>query len=810
LLTWLTVTIKLINFSSENGSSSSEIDSESDNVLYDSNESINNRDDPNDDLSAHEHPIHLNQNSNIFDNITEVAEELHLFDRLCASSDETLMELILKLTRLNKTGILSETALGKVIELIYCALPKPNICPPNKDKYLEIVQKLSPPEVELGVKFCCSVCMGPFEDEASLNQRCPECEEARISLWIKNDVKSTLKNMLEVGGLAGLIETENIRKEKCKQESVISDVGDGLAAKRLKKGSIYDLYLIHNADSFTFPNSYSKQIWAHFLSFADVPPPLRRRFTILATVSYNPETPSFIEHMSSFAMDMQDLALKGLKWIHPVTKCEISSRVHMMASTMPAEFRASVLNINQSNKPFGCSFCEIEGERISVGKDYTRVYPFSQTTTQNVARTRNSLKDQADVTLGDDEEFERRQAAGTFHRQSFKGVKGYSSMLLVPSLNVINGFSPDVLHSCFMGVVQRWTKLIFQPKNQKEPYYVGNLIETVNDKLKQMQTPVCDSRPLRCLKDLSLWEASEFRNWLFYFSLPCLHKSLPSKFLDHHILLVQAIYNLCKSAIKPNELKEAKTSLIKYCSEFSKLYGKSEETFDLHMLLHYGSSVEHIGPLWAHSTFLFASANASLRSSIPGTLDMETEMINSAKIHNALSAMDQISAVNFTKSENEITMLGAPVPIDKIDNINAIVKLSSLAKEYKIKATSLQVYERVRYKGVDYTAETFCRATNSGTPYVSVKSELADKPTVVLKALYFVYISKRVQLVIGNHVNLNGARFITKCATFYVNHLQRFSVTRSIVHKNIASIECPMFRSLSLLSKPPNNFDLHM
>jgi hypothetical protein len=774
-------------------------------VVCNSDESINNSDDHNDGGAAVEHPpVDLNQKSNIFDNIKELAEELHLFDRLSASSDGTLMELVVKLTRLHKTGILSETALGKVIDLIFWALPKPNICPPNKDKFLEIVQKLSPPEEEIGVKFLCATCTGPFV-EARLNQHCPECEEAQAALWIKNDVKSTLKNMLEVRGLAALIETESIRKEKCKQDGVISDLSDGLqAAKRVKKkDSIYDLHLIHNADSFTFPNSNSKSIWAHFLSFADIPPALRCKFTILGTVSFTPEIPGFIEQMTSFAMDMKELLLQGFKWVHPVTKCEISSKVYLMASTMEARVRAPVMNMHQSNEPFGCSYCEIEGKMI----DQTRVYPFSQT---NVARTRTSLKENADITHGDDDEFERRQAAGIPYRQSFKGVRGYSSMLLVPSLDIINGFSPDVLQSCFMGVVQRWTKLLFDPKNHNEPYYVGNVIDIVNDKLKRMQTPVCVSRPQRCLKDLYLWEACEFRNWLFYFSLPSLHKSLPSKFLDHHILLVQAIYILCKSQIQPNELNEAKSSLIKYCSEFAKLYGASEETFDLHMLLHYGSSVDCNGPMWAHSTFLFASANASLRSSIPGTLDMATEMINGAKIHNALSAMEQLSAVNFTKNESEITMLGAAVPIETIENINVILKLGSIAKEHKIKATDLQVYERVRYKGVDYTAEAYCRATNSSTSYVSLKSERAENPTVVLKALYFVYISKRVQLVIGNYVNLNGARFITKCGTYFVNHLQKFTVTRSIVHKNIASIECPMYRSLSLLSKPPNTFDLQM
>lgn len=118
---------------------------------------------------------------------------------------------------------------------------------------------------------------------------------------------------------------------------------------------------------------------------------------------------------------------------------------------------------------------------------------------------------------------------------------------------------------------------------------------------------------------------------------PCLYKILPQKFLDHHALLVEAIFTLCKSKITPTDIGRAKLYLEKYCSQYSRFYGSTEETFNLHMLLHYTSSVESIGPLWATSTFLFESANGTMRTSIHGTMNVGMEMINSAKIHNTHS-----------------------------------------------------------------------------------------------------------------------------------------------------------------------------
>lgn len=118
--------------------------------------------------------------------------------------------------------------------------------------------------------------------------------------------------------------------------------------------------------------------------------------------------------------------------------------------------------------------------------------------------------------------------------------------------------------------------------------------DVLDKKIESIRVPSFVNRTPRGVHDLSFWKASEFRNWLFFYSLPCLDGILENKYLQHHSLLVEAIYTLNKAKIPRMELEHCRKLLIQYCSEYAALYGKFEQTFNLHMLLHYVNSVEHI------------------------------------------------------------------------------------------------------------------------------------------------------------------------------------------------------------------------
>ena len=62
--------------------------------------------------------------------------------------------------------------------------------------------------------------------------------------------------------------------------------------------------------------------------------------------------------------------------------------------------------------------------------------------------------------------------------------------------------------------------------------------------------------------------ASEFRNWLLFYGIPCMQGILQDHFLYHFALLVEGIYIILGDEITEDLLKRAKCLLL----EFYKLY----------------------------------------------------------------------------------------------------------------------------------------------------------------------------------------------------------------------------------------------
>ena len=120
----------------------------------------------------------------------------------------------------------------------------------------------------------------------------------------------------------------------------------------------------------------------------------------------------------------------------------------------------------------------------------------------------------------------------------------------------------------------------------------------------------------------------EFRSFLLFYSVQVLNGHLPKKFLDHWLLLVNAIFTLSSHSISPHALKTASTGLKMFCYKIREYYGARYETFNVHSLLHLAKKVEDLGPLWSHSCFYFESLNGDLRHLFHGTQHVESQVMN--------------------------------------------------------------------------------------------------------------------------------------------------------------------------------------
>ena len=72
---------------------------------------------------------------------------------------------------------------------------------------------------------------------------------------------------------------------------------------------------------------------------------------------------------------------------------------------------------------------------------------------------------------------------------------------------------------------------------------------------------------------ISFIAATEYRNWLFFYSLPCMKGVLDEEYYQHYALLVGGIFFLSGRSISPEELETAGNFLIHFVEMFDAYYG---------------------------------------------------------------------------------------------------------------------------------------------------------------------------------------------------------------------------------------------
>lgn len=103
----------------------------------------------------------------------------------------------------------------------------------------------------------------------------------------------------------------------------------------------------------------------------------------------------------------------------------------------------------------------------------------------------------------------------------------------------------------------------------------------------------------RCITDYLHFKASEFYNFILFYSLPALNYYLPDKYFQHWLLFVIALFNLLKDKITIQDIQEADKLFKLYVKQIEKLYSDRELSYNIHQLFQLALSVQRWGPLWA-------------------------------------------------------------------------------------------------------------------------------------------------------------------------------------------------------------------
>lgn len=302
-----------------------------------------------------------------------------------------------------------------------------------------------------------------------------------------------------------------------------------------------------------------------------------------------------------FTEEMKKLASTGFNWVK-AGKC-ILPTVHACICSADSVARCTLQNIKQFNGQYGCSWCHNEGEVIAKGRRHCRVYPNSDE--GDILRTHHGMVQNA----------QRAFVA----KEAVQGVKGPTKLVQLPEFNLVSGFVVDNLHCIDLGVSRQFGHLWFDSSNHQEPWYIGNKIPMIDDRLSHVCPPNEVTRLPRSVLQRAYWKGSEWHWWLLLYSPVVLFGILPQRFYLHFLLLVEAVFLLTNSSISRRDVNRAHTCLSQFVYRFEELYGRQHLTYNIHQLLHLTNTVVGWGPLSCYSSYIFEGFNGTLLRLFHGT-----------------------------------------------------------------------------------------------------------------------------------------------------------------------------------------------
>lgn len=149
--------------------------------------------------------------------------------------------------------------------------------------------------------------------------------------------------------------------------------------------------------------------------------------------------------------------------------------------------------------------------------------------------------------------------------------------------------------------------LWFDKTHRNEHFSISTKAKEVDERLLNIKPPKFLTSFPRSLTEVSHFKAAELKNFLLYYSLPCLFGILPMDQFNHFLLLVYAIYIIyifLQQNITAKDILQCRKFLLEFVINVPVMYGERYMTSNVHLLPHLADKVEDLGPLWCSSILL--------------------------------------------------------------------------------------------------------------------------------------------------------------------------------------------------------------
>lgn len=521
-------------------------------------------------------------------------------------SEITQSKHTLALSAFSTRHNLSDAAVKDLLRLVQLHLPKNNVAETN---ITELKEKCGFNKNYITCKLYCDSCKKVYLNDTE-NCQTPRCEGVKTDsnsckYFITSDLKTQMKEILE---RKGMWEAITLSKD-ANVTDTINDVTNGLAYKKLQEEGQF----LHNSSNVTLSmftdgiplfKSSGVSLWPVYFLINEIPAKERflRKNMLLWGVWQGNGKPKMNMFLHPLVLDLLELYNNGISIV--VGSKTICVKAMVAVITMDLQARAYVTNMTQHNGEYGCLYCEEPGVVVESGKGRCRSYPYREVPSK----------------LRKEDELRKNATEAQENGNRIKGFFGKSILSYLPYLSLTDSVVIDYMHGTLLGITKKLLHFWFDPENKAMPFYIGNHTAKVDKILRCIQPPYKIHRMPRVITNTFMhWKASELRNWLLFYSLPCLLNFLPELYLKHFCCLIEATYILLSQGITSLDLENADRLYKFFVQQASSLYGNNVLSLNMHNLTHTVDCVRKWGPLWAWSCFAYESFNGEIKQGVHGT-----------------------------------------------------------------------------------------------------------------------------------------------------------------------------------------------
>lgn len=317
---------------------------------------------------------------------------------------------------------------------------------------------------------------------------------------------------------------------RARNDNVISHVDDGqLFENLLRKYGNELLTFTLNSDGANIFASSRWSLWPVQLYLNCLPPSIRLmpENIIVTTLYYGGHKPDMSTLLFPLCKELECLDEESISvYTSENNITAFKTSILLFAADLPA--RAEIQNFIGHNGKYGFLFCYHPGVPI---KNLSR----KSTTIRFIHQNEIKLRTHGETVML----MQRACNECGSKTKSIEGVKGPSSVLMLPDLDVIKSFSIDYMHGVGLGVMNHLIEIWIGKKAIPKPPYSDYMIKKtlhrqfLNKRIVCLKPPQSVRRLPRSLDEVANFKATELIHHMWFYLRYTLPGLLPTKLIKH-------------------------------------------------------------------------------------------------------------------------------------------------------------------------------------------------------------------------------------------------------------------------------------